>query len=169
MIFERRFIYFPVRYPSGDWPRAAAPDRSIQPFPHVEDVWFETDDGVRLHGWYCTPCRAVDGVDQTIPTEGVLLYLHGNAGNISHRYDQIHLLMFLGVCVFIIDYRGYGRSEGRPSEKGLYLDARAAWSRLTESRRIDPGNIVVFGNSLGGAVAIDLTSVGGAAPRAVCA
>ena len=164
MIFERRFIYFPSRYPNGEWPRAAAPDRSIQPFPHVEDVWFKADDGVALHGWYCTPCRAVDGVDQPIPTEGVLLYLHGNAGNISHRYDQLHLLMFLGVSVFIIDYRGYGRSEGKPSEKGLYLDARAAWSCLTESRRVDPGNIVVLGKSLGGAVAIDLASDGGAAP-----
>jgi len=164
VIFERKFIYFPVRFPDGEWQRAAAPDRTIQPFPHVEDVWFETDDGVKLHGWYCTPCRVVDGVDQPIPTEGVLLYLHGNAGNLSHRYDQIHLLMFLGMSVFIIDYRGYGRSEGKPSEKGLYVDARAAWSCLTEGRQVDPCNIVVLGNSLGGAVAIDLASDGGAAP-----
>ena len=118
----------------------------------------------RVLRWYCTPYRVVDGVDQPIPAEGVLLYLHGNAGNISHRYDQIHLLMFLGISVFIIDYRGYGRSEGKPSEKGLYLDARAAWSCLTGGRRVDPGNIVVLGNSLGGAVAIDLASDGGAAP-----
>ena len=158
MIFERKFIYFPVRYPEGDWSRPEEPDRSVQPYPRVEDAYFKAEDGVTIHGWYCTPCRLVDGRDAPVPTEAVLLYLHGNAGNISHRYDQVHLLMFLGVAVFIVDYRGYGRSGGKPSERGIYRDARAAWNWLTAERGIAPDRIVVLGKSLGGAVAIDLAA-----------
>ena len=169
MIFERKFIYFPVRYPQGDWARPQAPDRTIQPFPLIEEVYFQTDDGVTIHGWYCTPYRLVDGRDVPIATEAVLLYLHGNAGNISHRYDQIHLLMFLGVAVFIIDYRGYGRSGGKPSEQGLYRDARGAWACLTQRLGIAPGAIVLLGKSLGGAVAIDLAADGGANPAGIIA
>ena len=169
MIFERKFIYFPVRYPQGDWARPQAPDRTIQPFPLIEEVYFQTDDGVTIHGWYCTPYRLVDGRDVPIATEAVLLYLHGNAGNISHRYDQIHLLMFLGVAVFIVDYRGYGRSAGKPSEQGLYRDARGAWTWLTESHGIAPHAIVLLGKSLGGAVAIDLAAHEGIHPAGLIA
>lgn len=158
MIFENRFIYFPVRYPEGDFDRAAAPDRSIQPYPLIEDVYYQTEDGVRIHGWYCTPHRLIDGRDEPLATNAVLLLLHGNAGNIAHRYDQLHLMMFLSIAVFIIDYRGYGRSEGKPSEDGLYLDARGAWDWLTNTRRIAPDTIVLMGQSLGGAVAIDLAA-----------
>ncbi|NIP18225.1 MAG: alpha/beta fold hydrolase, partial [Xanthomonadales bacterium] len=97
-------------------------------------------------------------------SRGVLLFLHGNAGNISHRLDSIAIFRDLGLDVLIIDYRGYGRSEGRPSEQGTYLDARAAWDHLVDERGIEPGRIAVFGRSLGAAVvshlAIDTTPAG---------
>lgn len=113
-----------------------------------EDVTFATADGVLLHGWY-------------IPAPGarrVLLFFHGNAGNISHRGDSIAIFHRLGLDVFIIDYRGYGRSEGKPSEHGLYADAAAAWDFLTRTRHIPPEDIVIFGRSLGGAVAAQLAA-----------
>nr|WP_018954549.1 alpha/beta hydrolase [Thioalkalivibrio sulfidiphilus] len=111
-----------------------------------EDVYLTTDDGVRLHGWF---------VPAPEP-RGVLLFFHGNAGNISHRMASIRIFRELGLSVFIIDYRGYGRSEGRPSEIGLRRDARAAWAWLRETREIPAREIVVFGRSLGAAVAVDL-------------
>lgn len=113
-----------------------------------EDVWLQADDGVRLHGWY-------------LPYPGarrVLLFFHGNAGNISHRQDSLEIFHRLGLNVLILDYRGYGRSEGRPSEAGLYRDARAAWDHLVEVRGVAPSDIVLFGRSLGGAVAAQLAS-----------
>lgn len=113
-----------------------------------EDVYFTTDDGVRLHGWF---------VPAPEP-RGVLLFFHGNAGNISHRMASIRIFRELGLSVFIIDYRGYGQSEGRPSEAGLRRDARAAWAWLRETREIPAREIVVFGRSLGAAVAVDLAS-----------
>ncbi|WP_425358075.1 alpha/beta hydrolase [Thioalkalivibrio sulfidiphilus] len=113
-----------------------------------EDVYLTTDDGVRLHGWF---------VPAPEP-RGVLLFFHGNAGNISHRMASIRIFRELGLSVFIIDYRGYGQSEGRPSEAGLRRDARAAWAWLRETREIPAREIVVFGRSLGAAVAVDLAS-----------
>ncbi len=108
-----------------------------------EDVAFEAEDGVTLHGWFL-PAQA---------ERGTLLFFHGNAGNISHRLDSLRIFHDLDYSVFIIDYRGYGRSEGRPSEEGLYADARAAWDYLVSERGIDPERIVAFGRSLGAAVA----------------
>ncbi len=108
-----------------------------------EDVAFEAEDGVTLHGWFL-PAQA---------ERGTLLFFHGNAGNISHRLDSLRIFHDLDYSVFIIDYRGYGRSEGRPSEEGLYADARAAWDYLVSERGIDPARIVAFGRSLGAAVA----------------
>lgn len=112
------------------------------------DVRLVTDDGVALHGWY-------------IPRPGAqraLLFFHGNGGNISHRGDSVPIFHRLGFNVLIIDYRGYGQSEGRPSEAGLYRDAAAAWRYLTESRGIKCKDVVIFGRSLGGAVAAQLAS-----------
>ncbi len=112
------------------------------------DIKLVTDDSVELHGWY-------------IPRPGaqrVLLFLHGNGGNISHRGDSIAIFHRLGFNVLIFDYRGYGQSYGRPSEAGLYRDAAAAWRYLTETRGIAAKNIVIFGRSLGGAVATQLAS-----------
>ena len=115
-----------------------------------EDVEFRAADGVRLHGWNTPPARA-DGP--------VLLWSHGNAGNISHRSENIAWLRReTGMGVFIYDYRGYGRSEGKPSEAGLYADARAAYAWLRE--RAEPGRIVLFGRSLGAAVAVRIAAEG---------
>ncbi len=113
-----------------------------------EDVYLATEDGERLHGWF-------------IPSPGsrrVLLFFHGNAGNISHRGESIAIFHRLGLHVFIFDYRGYGRSDGTPSEEGLYADASAAWRYLTETRGVPAQDIVAFGRSLGAAVAADLAS-----------
>ena len=117
----------------------ATPDRIGLEY---EEVWLDTSDDVRVHGWF------VPG-DST----RTLLYFHGNAGNISHRLHTIRQFHELGLSVFIIDYRGYGESRGRPSERGLYRDAEAAWDYLTTDRAIPAAEIVVFGRSLGGSLA----------------
>ena len=113
-----------------------------------EDVALNTVDDVQLHGWYI-PNRG---------SEDVLLFFHGNAGNISHRRESIQVFHRRGLNVLIIDYRGYGQSGGKPSEQGLYQDATAAWRYLTEEKGIDPENVIIFGRSLGGAVAARLAA-----------
>ncbi len=92
------------------------------------------------------------------PARVTLLLLHGNAGNISHRFEKLAVLRALGADVLIVDYRGYGRSSGQPSETGTYRDADAAYDYLVQVRRIDPRRLVVYGESLGAAVAVDLAS-----------
>lgn len=165
MLFEDSFIYFPSKYPAGVWEREKLPAREGQIIAQIEDVQLAAADGVRLHGWYSTPhIGRRGGVLEPVQTERTLLYLHGNGGNISHRSDIINELMKLPVNVFILDYRGYGKSEGRPSEAGLYADARAAWDHLTTARGIPAGAVIIFGESLGGAVAIDLASKLDASP-----
>jgi fermentation-respiration switch protein FrsA (DUF1100 family) len=156
MAFEDKFIYFPSQYPDGLWEIDNPLVREGEIFPRIEDCYFTTNDGIRLHGWYCTPHRKANGSSNPIAAEMVLLWFHGNAGNISYRYDMIRAMMHLPVQVFIIDYRGYGRSEGKPTEQGLYLDARAAWDHLTNERGVPSQRVIIFGKSLGGAPAIDL-------------
>jgi uncharacterized protein len=156
MAFEDSFIYFPAKFPEGFWVVENIPAREGEVVPRIEDCAFTASDGVRLHGWYCSPSRKTGGELAPVPAGMVLLWFHGNAGNISHRYDMIRMLMQIPVNIFIIDYRGYGKSEGTPSEQGLYADARAAWDYLTNERRIAPDRIIVFGKSLGGVAAIDL-------------
>lgn len=158
MAFEDKLIYFPSKYPDGVWDVESYSARDGTIIPKIEDCYFETSDALRLHGWFCSPHRKTGGVPAPVHTEMVLLWFHGNAGNITYRYDMILAMMELPVDVFIIDYRGYGRSEGNPTEKGLYLDARAAWDHLTKTRGISPDHIIVFGKSLGGAPAIDLAA-----------
>lgn len=158
MAFEDKLIYFPSKYPDGFWDVSSLPTREGDVFPKIEDCYFETPDGLQLHGWYCTPCRKSAQSTQVLSSEMTLLWFHGNAGNLSYRYDMIRAFMALPVQVFIIDYRGYGKSEGKPGEQGLYLDARAAWDYLIRERKTLPRNIVIFGKSLGGAPAIDLAS-----------
>jgi fermentation-respiration switch protein FrsA (DUF1100 family) len=129
------------------------PDRLLNATPAswglaYEDVFLSAEDGVELHGWY-------------IPRQGsnrVLLFMHGNAGNISHRGESIAIFHRLGLNVLIFDYRGYGQSQGEPSEHGLYQDAAAAWQYLIETRGFDSQDIILFGRSLGGAVAAKLAS-----------
>jgi uncharacterized protein len=108
-----------------------------------QDIRFAAEDAVALHGWFVPAANA----------RATLLFFHGNAGNISHRLDSLRIFHDLGLSTFIFDYRGYGQSDGRPSEAGLYADARAAWAHLTEDRGVDPTHIIAFGRSLGGAVA----------------
>lgn len=131
---QSRMLYFPLR------------DIEITPQAEgfeYEEVFFSTRDGIQLNGWF---------VPAPNPS-GILLFCHGNAGNISHRLDSIRIFRRLGLSTFIFDYRGYGKSGGRPTEKGTYLDADAAWRYLVEERGVSPAQIVLFGRSLGGAVA----------------
>jgi fermentation-respiration switch protein FrsA (DUF1100 family) len=136
---EKFSIYFPMKTLETD------PWVFGLPF---EDVYFKTADHKRLNGWFFS----VPGAAQT------LLFFHGNAGNISHRLEKIALLRELGLNVFIIDYRGYGRSEGTPSEIGFYRDAAAAYEYLIEERRLTESQVLLYGESIGGAVAVDLAS-----------
>ena len=102
-----------------------------------------TEDGETLHAWWVPAAGA----------RGTVLMFHGNAGNISHRLDYLLMFNRLGYAALIVDYRGYGKSTGSPSEEGTYRDALAAWRHLTEGRGIRPADIVIFGESLGAAVA----------------
>jgi fermentation-respiration switch protein FrsA (DUF1100 family) len=159
MFLEDRFIYFPSKYPEGNWDvERLRAGRKGADAPKIEDVWMTAADGVRLHGWYCTPPETDQAASSTGSNQMTLLWFHGNAGNLTHRYPVIENLLEQRMAVFIIDYRGYGRSEGSPAEEGLYRDARAAWDYLARERGISPGRIVIFGDSLGGAVAIELAT-----------
>ena len=111
-----------------------------------EDVFLVTSDGVKIHAFFLESPGA----------SRALLFLHGNAGNPSHRLPNAAELVRLGTHVLLLDYRGYGLSEGRPSEQGVYADARAGLAHLVETRDIPEQRIVLFGRSLGGAVAVDL-------------
>lgn len=140
-IFESRLIFFP-NYPdrlAGDWhPRGLA----------LEDAWVETADGVRLHAWWIP----ADGAEFTF------IAFHGNASNLANRVDVFRFLRELPASVLAIEYRGYGRSEGTPSEAGIYLDAQAAYNYLVQKRRVAPRQMIAFGQSLGTAVAADLAA-----------
>lgn len=108
-----------------------------------EDIHLKTSDGISLHGWYIPAPQP----------RGTVLFLHGNAGNISHRLDSVQMFHRLVYSTLIFDYRGYGNSGGTPSEQGTYRDAEAAWRYLIEQRHIPSCRIILFGESLGGAVA----------------
>ncbi len=110
-----------------------------------EEVILTTNDGVLITGWY------VPAMDE----KGVVLFCHGNAGNVSDRLDSIKIFHDLGQSVLIFDYRGYGRSSGKISENGTYLDAEAAWDYLIRTKHKSSKDIVIFGRSLGGAVAAE--------------
>ncbi len=138
-VMQPRMVFFPS--PTLE---ASPADWGLQ----FQDVTLVSDPDSTLHGWF-------------IPSPGAqrtLLFLHGNAGNISHRGESIKIFHRLGLNVLIIDYRGYGLSSGEPSERGLFRDARAAWDYLVSERQIAPADILIFGRSLGGAVAVDLAA-----------
>lgn len=143
-------FYFYVRYLERR--TTYLPSRILEANPGqvglaYEDIYFETSDNIKLHGWL-------------IPAENAklsLIFCHGNAGNISNRLDKILFFNKLGLNLFIFDYRGYGLSNGTPSEVGLYRDSEAAYNFLKSREPIDQ-KIIVFGASLGGAVAVDLAS-----------
>lgn len=133
---ERRSIFYPMR--------------QIETTPDIigldyEDIYFNAEDGIRLNGWLVKNPQATS----------TLIFFHGNAGNISHRLDKLAFFHQLGLNTFIVDYRGYGRSEGKPSEEGIYKDGRAAYDYLL-SRTDLGGKKIAYGESLGSTVAIDL-------------
>ncbi len=145
-LFQSRLIYFPRR------DMGVTPGDAGMPF---DDLFFRTTDGVMLNAWF-------------VPSEnprGTLLYFHGNAGNISHRIEALQQFRGLGFNTLIVDYRGYGKSEGEPDEEGTYRDAEAAWNYLVNVRNVPPDSIIVLGRSLGGAVAVYLATQ--VQPRAV--
>jgi fermentation-respiration switch protein FrsA (DUF1100 family) len=135
---ERWFIFFPAKSLE-----ATPKDAGLS----FEDLYISTSDGTRINGWY-------------VPYPGAkttLLWFHGNAGNMGHRVDQLRDLHHeLGVNILMIDYRGYGRSEGQVTEAGTYQDAQAAYDYLVKRVDLDPLGIVAYGQSLGSAVAVDL-------------
>ncbi len=141
---EDALVYAPMQYPEGNW----YPDGM-----HFEDAWFTAEDGTKLHGWYC---------DHPAP-RAVVLFAHGNAGNLSHRARrQKQLRDDHQLAVMTFDYRGYGRSEGKPSEEGLFMDARAARGWLARRTSVASQDIVLMGRSLGGGVMVDLAANDGA-------
>ena len=129
-----------IYYPEPGRNIIAAPDYVGLAYEPVE---ISTTDGEILQGWF-VPAPAA---------KGTVLFFHGNAGNISHRMEYLLMFHRLGYNTFIFDYRGYGQSSGSPSESGTYLDAQSAWRYLTETKSVPPARIVLFGESLGGAVA----------------
>lgn len=141
-LLQEGMIYYPD-LPGRDY--ETTPDHLGMPY---EELTLTTADDIRLAAWY-------------VPAEnpqGVLIYAHGNAGNISHRLDAIRLFRDMGLSVLIFDFRGYGKSKGKPSEEGTYRDAEAAWQYLVMQRGTPPGGIVIFGESLGAAVAAHLAA-----------
>ena len=127
------------------------PDTTIEKTPvdfslPFEDVWFTSSDSVRLNGWL---------IPASSPNR-LLLFCHGNAGNISHRLDNVRLLYSMGISVFIFDYRGYGLSQGSINEKGFYLDSEAAYEVAREWAEKHGAKLVIFGRSLGGIAATHL-------------
>ncbi len=136
-------LYYPQRL-SG-----AAADPAGWGLEGAEQVGVETDDGVRLHGWWI-PARQAEAR----PRCGTVAFFHGNAGNIANRAPIARDLSGRGLDVLLIDYRGYGRSEGKPSEDGLYRDGAAAYAHLRDRRGVPPEELVLIGNSLGAAVAL---------------
>lgn len=137
--FEKRMIYLPLRGGGRDPASHGLPAR---------DLYLEAEDGVRLHAWW------VPALEEDPPT---LLFFHGNAGNLTHRIELLRLLRQSGPQILALEYRGYGRSQGSPSEEGLYRDARAAYREL-ERRGVAPERLVIHGRSLGGAVAARLAA-----------
>lgn len=136
--FQHSRVFLPDRYPDGVWEPGAFGLAT-------EDVWFRSLDGVQLHGWWIPHPSA----------RGTFLYCHGNTGSIAHRIGVFTHLRGLKVNVLAFDYRGYGRSAGSPSESGLFQDVRAAHDHLVDKLGQPPSEILLFGHSLGGAVAID--------------
>jgi hypothetical protein len=140
-VIENHLIFFPPRYPQG-----LPPPETIE--PNVEEVWLLTADGVRINAFY----RSNPASKQ------VLLWFHGNAENIGYDLDHMRLLAKLGLNILAVDYRGYGKSEGKPDEAGVYQDADAAYDYLIKQRHFRAEDIIIYGHSLGGAVAVNLAS-----------
>jgi uncharacterized protein len=137
--FARMALYHPMKHPEGHW--------GLREALGARDVELTAEDGVRLHGWYAAPEEA----------RVATLFLHGNAGNVTHRGGHIEALRRAGSAVLVVDYRGYGRSEGSPSEAGLLRDARAGYKWLL-GEGWAAERIVIHGESLGSTVAVLLAA-----------
>jgi uncharacterized protein len=136
---ERLFVYYPSRQLSADPGNVGL---------NFQDIVVVAEDNVKLHGWF-------------VPSEGAnrtMMIFHGNGGNIGDRVPWVRLLHDLGVHVFVFDYRGYGKSEGNPFEEGLYRDARAVYGWWVRERQPRGEKLIIFGESLGGAVAVHLAA-----------
>lgn len=138
LLFENKIIFHPSRYPEGYW------DPASVGVP-AQDIYFTSEDGVKLHGWFIPAPKAV----------ATVLWFHGNAGNISHRLDNIQRLAPLNLNIFIFDYRGYGRSEGEPDEQGIYKDSKAAYKTVIGLNSVSVDTLFLFGRSLGGICAVE--------------
>lgn len=136
--FENAMVFRPDRV------MTALPGARGLPF---ERLWLTADDGVRLRAWWIPAAR---------PDAPVMLCLHGNAGNISSRTDKMKIFHDAGAAQLWLDWRGYGESEGSPSEEGLYRDARAGWSWLEKTRGVPASRLVLYGESLGNGPAVEL-------------
>ena len=141
---ERRLIFRPVSS-ARSW---TEPPEEL----HAQDVWLSLADGTRIHAWWCVP----DGWE---PTKGAVLYSHGNAGNLSHRAEGVRRwLALLGRAVLLYDYPGYGRSTGKPSERGCIASADAGFDWIVKAQGVTPEQVVLHGGSLGCALAIELAT-----------
>ena len=138
LLFENKIIFHPSPYPEGYW----NPTSLGVP---IQDIYFASEDGVKLHAWFIPSPKAV----------ATLLWFHGNAGNLSHRLDNIQRLKRLNLNIFIFDYRGYGRSEGVPNEEGIYKDSRAAYKQVLAMDGVSVDSLFLFGRSLGGICAVE--------------
>ncbi|MCK4351892.1 alpha/beta hydrolase [candidate division WOR-3 bacterium] len=137
--FEQKSVYFPTK-----GIEATPEDIGLE----YEDVFFKTTDGVRLNGWFISNPKA----------KATLIFCHGNGGNISHRLESISGFHKIGLNIFIFDYRGYGRSGGRISEEGTYLDAVAAYNYIISREDVNKDAIIAFGRSLGCPIVIELAN-----------
>lgn len=129
------------------------PDKAVNASPKDiglahKDLTLTTSDGVAINAWYIPSPRA----------RATVLFSHGNAGNIGNRLESIAIMHALGLNVFVYDYRGFGRSNGSPDEEGTYRDAEAAWEYLVTSEGIPPTSIMLWGRSLGAAIAVELAT-----------
>ncbi len=143
-LLQRKLMYQPTIVPELS-PAAMGAERE------AADVTTETDDGLTLHGWHWKS-------RSTAADKPLVLFFHGNGGHRGHRTYDCQLFAECGADTLIFDYRGYAENPGKPSETGLALDARAAWRCATQQLGVPPERIVVFGASLGGAVAVRLSA-----------
>lgn len=145
--FQSSLVYFP-----GPPPVRTPADHGLA----FEEVWIEVEDGERIHAWWLPHEGSGGGSGEG---RGAVVFCHGNAGSIQHRIQAATQFTIRGLGVLLFDYRGFGSSDGRPSEAGTYADALAAYEYLLSDRGIAPERILVHGRSLGGAVAVELAVI----------
>lgn len=137
---DEQLLFFPTKHPGGNWKPS-----NLQ----FEDIYFQSEDGTKLHGWYCPRDKP----------RGIVLLAHGNAGNVSTRVNWLRYLQNQAkLSVLIFDYRGYGRSEGVATVEGVVKDSQAARAKLCELAKVEADQLILMGESLGGAIVIELAA-----------